>query len=102
MHRFPVSLPLEEIVEGLNRVDGDSLATYSSMLATLAAEAQAGRLRIQPQRIATTAEPLLPEIRRAAQQTWGAPIATSGGHRRAAPRPLAATRTAACTSATTS
>jgi phenylacetate-coenzyme A ligase PaaK-like adenylate-forming protein len=79
VHRFPVSLPLEEIVEGLNRVDGDSLATYSSMLATLAAEAQAGRLRIQPQRIATTAEPLLPEIRRAAQQTWGAPIANVWG-----------------------
>ena len=79
VHRFPVSLPLEEIVEGLNRVDGNSLATYSSMLATLAAEAQAGRLRIQPQRIATTAEPLLPEIRRAAQRTWGAPIANVWG-----------------------
>jgi len=79
MHRFPISLPLQEIVEGLNRVNGDGLATYPSMLATLTSEAQAGRLTIQPQRIVTMAEPLLPEIRHAAQQTWSVPIANLWG-----------------------
>ncbi len=79
MHRFPIGLPLGEIVEGLNRVDGDGLATYPSMLATLTAEARAGRLRIRPRRIITMAEPLLGEIRDAAQQTWEAPVANLWG-----------------------
>ncbi len=79
MHRFPISLPLEEIVEGLNRVDGDGLATYPSMLATLTLEARAGRLHIGPRRIVTMAEPLLAEIREAAEETWDAPIANLWG-----------------------
>ena len=79
VHRFPIGLPLGEIVEGLNRVNGDSLATYPSMLATLVAEAKAGRLNIEPRRILAMAEPLLPEIRRGAQETWGAPVANLWG-----------------------
>lgn len=79
VHRFPISLPLREIVEGLNRVDGESLAVYPSMLATLAAEAQAGRLRIKPRRIVTAGEPLLPEIHHAAEEAWDAPIANLWG-----------------------
>ena len=34
-HRFRIGLPLEEVVSGLNAADGDSLATYPSMLARL-------------------------------------------------------------------
>jgi phenylacetate-CoA ligase len=79
MHRFPIGLPLETIVEGLNRVAGDGLATYPSMLATLTQEAQAGRLRIEPRRILTMAEPLLEEIRQPAEELWGAPIANMWG-----------------------
>jgi phenylacetate-coenzyme A ligase PaaK-like adenylate-forming protein len=79
VHRFPVTLPLEEIVAGLNRVSGDSLAAYPSMLATLVSEARAGRLTIAPRRVVTMAEPLLPEIRAAAEATWGAPIANLWG-----------------------
>ncbi len=79
VHRFPIGLPLGEIVEGLNRVNGDSLATYPSMLATLVAEAKTGRLNIEPRRILAMAEPLLPEIRRGAQETWGAPVANLWG-----------------------
>ncbi len=79
MHRFPISTPLREVVEGLNQVRGDSLATYPSMLATLAAEAQAGRLTIKPKRIVTMAEPLLAEIRHVAEQTWSAPVANLWG-----------------------
>ena len=79
VHRFPVTLPVEAIVAGLNEVRGDGLATYPSMLATLVAEARAGRLTIAPRRIVTMAEPLLPEIRAAAQATWDAPVANLWG-----------------------
>jgi phenylacetate-CoA ligase len=79
VHRFPVTLPIDGIVAGLNEVRGDGLATYPSMLATLVAEARAGRLRIAPCRIVTMAEPLFPEIRAAAEATWNAPIANLWG-----------------------
>src|SRR5262245_20053535 len=77
--RFPVTLPLTAIVEGLNRINGRTLMAYASMLATLVAEARAGRLNISPRRIIAVAEPLLPEVREAAQDAWGAPIANSWG-----------------------
>jgi phenylacetate-CoA ligase len=79
IHRYPITLPLQTIVEGLNSVDGDTLATYPSMLSMLVAEARAGRLTIAPRRVVTMAEPLLPEIRDAAQQTWDAPVANLWG-----------------------
>jgi phenylacetate-CoA ligase len=53
--------------------------TYASMLSTLVAEGRAGRLTISPRRIITVAEPLLPEVRDAARELWGAPIANSWG-----------------------
>ena len=79
VHRFPVTLPIGVIVEGLNRVNGRTLMTYASMLTALAAEARAGRLIISPRRVIAVAEPLLPEIRDAAMDAWGAPIANSWG-----------------------
>lgn len=78
-HRFKVGLPVEEIVTGLNAVGGDNLVTYPSMLGRLIGEARAGRLQIQPRRILTMAEPLLPEIRQAAEETWQAPVANMWG-----------------------
>jgi phenylacetate-coenzyme A ligase PaaK-like adenylate-forming protein len=78
-HRFPVTLPFETILEGLNRVQGTVLMTYPSMLARLAAEARTGQLTISPRRIVTMAEPLLPEIQQAAREAWGVPIANSWG-----------------------
>jgi phenylacetate-coenzyme A ligase PaaK-like adenylate-forming protein len=77
--RFPVTLPLEAMVEGLNRVNGQTLMAYASMAGILAAEARAGRLTISPRRIITVAEPLLPEVRDAVRDAWGAPIANSWG-----------------------
>ncbi|MGA2453210.1 MAG: hypothetical protein ABSG93_06775 [Solirubrobacteraceae bacterium] len=78
-HRFSIGLPVAEVVSGLNSVGGDTLATYPSMLAHLVREARAGRLRIQPRRILTMAEPLLPETRQAAEETWQAPVANMWG-----------------------
>jgi phenylacetate-coenzyme A ligase PaaK-like adenylate-forming protein len=78
-HRFRVGAPIEEIVTGLNDVAGDNLATYPSMLGRLLEEASSGRLTITPRRILTMAEPLLPETRKAAEETWHAPIANMWG-----------------------
>jgi phenylacetate-CoA ligase len=71
---LPVTLPIDEIVDGLNRIQPDVLMSYPSALLGLAHEAAAGRLRISPRRIRVGAEPLLPEIRLAAEQTWGVPV----------------------------
>ena len=78
-HRLSINLPLEAIVDGLNRVDGDTLATYPSMLARLLTESRAGRLRIRPRRILTMAEPLLAETRLAAEELWDAALANLWG-----------------------
>jgi phenylacetate-coenzyme A ligase PaaK-like adenylate-forming protein len=70
-YRFPVTLPIEEIVDGLNQVQPDFVNAYPSALHLLSFEAQAGRLRISPRRVQSAAEPLLPEIRAAAEAAWG-------------------------------
>ncbi len=70
-YRFPVTLPVGEIVDGLNEVQPDFVNAYPSALHLLSFEAQAGRLRISPRRVQSAAEPLLPEIRAAAEAAWG-------------------------------
>ncbi len=77
--RFPVTLPTEEIVTGLNNAQPDFLLTYPSALHVLSHEAVAGRLRITPRRILAGAEPLLPEIRAAAEEVWGAKVINCWG-----------------------
>lgn len=72
--RLPVTLPTEEIVAGLNEAQPDFMLVYPSVLYVLAREAAAGRLRIAPRRVLSGAEPLLPEIRAAAEQAWGATV----------------------------
>ena len=72
--RFPVTLRTEEIVAGLNEVQPDFMLVYPSVLHALAHEAAAGRLRIAPRRVLAGAEPLLPEIRAAAEQAWGVKV----------------------------
>jgi phenylacetate-CoA ligase len=74
VHPLPVTLPLDEIVDGLNRIQPHVLMSYPSALLSLAHEAAAGRLRISPRRVKVGAEPLLPEIRQAAEQAWGVPV----------------------------
>jgi phenylacetate-CoA ligase len=69
--RFPVTLPTENIVGGLNVTEPDVLVAYPSALHVLSFEALAGRLRIAPRQILSCSEPLLPEIRTAAEEAWG-------------------------------
>lgn len=73
-HRFPVTLPLDEIVAGLNTVQPTVLTAYASALYSLVHEARQGRLQIRPLRILSGSEPLLPEIRAAVEETWGVPL----------------------------
>ena len=72
--RVPVTLPTEQIVAGLNEAQPDFLVGYPSALHVLSFEARAGRLRIAPWRVLSCAEPLLPEIRAAAEDVWGAAV----------------------------
>jgi len=74
MHRFPITLPIEKIVEELNELQPTSLSGYPSALYLLTHEARDGRLRISPRGVGTYAEPLLPEIRKALEETWGTSI----------------------------
>jgi phenylacetate-CoA ligase len=79
----PVTLPLPEIVERLNALQPPFLYGYASMLVRLAAEQRAGRLRIAPMSVSSTSETLVPEMRAAVAEAFGAPIAdifgSSGG-----------------------
>ena len=72
--RFPVTLPTGDIVTGLNRARPDFMLAYPSVLYALAREALAGRLHIAPRRILAGAEPLLPEIRAAAERAWAGKV----------------------------
>ena len=45
---FPVTLPLEQIVDGLNAFEPTDLMSYTSMLQRLGEEQRQGRLRISP------------------------------------------------------
>jgi phenylacetate-coenzyme A ligase PaaK-like adenylate-forming protein len=83
--RFPVTQPLDQIVAGLNAYQPTALMGYPSMLALLAVEARAGRLRILPRRVTTTSEPLLPEVRRALTAAFCAPVANMYGTSEAGP-----------------
>jgi phenylacetate-CoA ligase len=77
--RFPVTLAIEDIVDGLNQTKPDFLFAYPSVLHALAFEARAGRLRISPRRVLSLAEPLLPEIRAVAEEAWGVGVGNLWG-----------------------
>jgi phenylacetate-coenzyme A ligase PaaK-like adenylate-forming protein len=78
-HRFPVTLPLAEIVVGLNSLRPLQLFAYPSMLHRLALEARAGRLRIAPRLLICGAEPLPVETREMIEGLFGAPIIDAYG-----------------------
>lgn len=79
--RFPVTLPVDEIVGRLNSLEPPPLVLggYPSVLALLVEEARAGRLRISPRRVGSTSEPLSPDLRSAMEETWHASVANWWG-----------------------
>ncbi|HEV3482004.1 MAG TPA: hypothetical protein VGR97_06700 [Candidatus Acidoferrales bacterium] len=74
IHSFPMTSAMERIVEGLNSLQPEFLEGYSSALFQLAKEALAGNLRIAPRWVSSISEPLLPEIRKAAEEAWKVPV----------------------------
>lgn len=72
--RLPATLPLADIVAGLNRVRPDVLVGYPSALGPLVGEARTGRLRIRPTTVVTTSEVLTAPVRHALEETFGVPV----------------------------
>jgi phenylacetate-coenzyme A ligase PaaK-like adenylate-forming protein len=72
--RIPITLPLPEVVTRLNALGPTTVRGYPSALDQLAAEAEAGRLRIAPLRVRCVGEPLLPEVRERLERVWDAPV----------------------------
>jgi phenylacetate-coenzyme A ligase PaaK-like adenylate-forming protein len=85
MHRFPVTLPLERIVEGLNAVRPTILNGYPSALHLLAGAARRGTLRIAPDVVLSSSEPLLPETRAALEEVFPATVLNCWGTSEAGP-----------------
>ena len=67
---FPIPLPIEAIIAGLNRVQADIVMALPPTIRQLAQEAQQGRLTIQPKIVSTFGEPLSPSIRNTIKHTW--------------------------------
>jgi phenylacetate-CoA ligase len=70
----PATPPIAEIVDRLNALQPPVLGGYASMLARLALEARAGRLRIAPTQLSPSSETLLPEMRSLISDVFGAPV----------------------------
>jgi phenylacetate-coenzyme A ligase PaaK-like adenylate-forming protein len=70
----PATLPLTQIVERLNALQPLMLNGYSSMLARLAREAQAGRLRIAPAQVTPSSETMPPETRSLITDAFRVPV----------------------------
>lgn len=75
--RLNVLMPIEEVVDGLNTYQPEVVSTYPSFVRVLANEQLAGRLRIKPRLIRTSAETLTPEVREIAARAWNVKIANS-------------------------
>lgn len=71
---MPVTRPLPEIVERLNAMQPPVLLGYPSVLARLAAEQRAGRLRIAPTSVTCSSETCTPELRTAITAGLGVPV----------------------------
>ena len=77
--RLSVLTPLPELVAKLNDYQPEIIVTYPSFARRLAEEQEAGRLRIRPDRIASTAEVLTQDVRARVLKTLGARMLDSYG-----------------------
>jgi phenylacetate-CoA ligase len=66
-----VTQPLPELVERLNAFGPQALYGYPSIVALLAAEQLAGRLRIEPDSVFTSSEPLSSTVRERIERAFG-------------------------------
>jgi phenylacetate-coenzyme A ligase PaaK-like adenylate-forming protein len=74
VHRFlglPLTLPIEQIVEKLNRFQPEYLNAYPSVAMRLAEEQVAGRLNVSPRMISTSSEMCAPEMTERLVEAFG-------------------------------
>jgi phenylacetate-CoA ligase len=76
---LPATLPIPEIVAGLNKARPTVLTGYASIIHLLALEALAGRLTIEPNWVSTNGEQLTDEVKRAVRAVWGLEIYDTWG-----------------------
>lgn len=76
---LPATLPIPEIVVGLNEARPTVLTGYPSVIHLLALEALAGRLTIEPNWVSTSGEQLTDDIKRAVRSAWGVEIYDTWG-----------------------
>jgi phenylacetate-coenzyme A ligase PaaK-like adenylate-forming protein len=71
--RLPLAatMPIDELVEALNRFEPEGFNSYPSVAAMLAEEQLEGRLRISPEHIAVSSELCTPEMRDRIRAAWG-------------------------------
>jgi phenylacetate-CoA ligase len=77
--RLAVTMPLPEVVKALNAYQPEAVITYPTYIRRLAEEQDAGRLQISPQKFCSVAEPLTPDVRKLARETWRASVFNSYG-----------------------
>jgi phenylacetate-coenzyme A ligase PaaK-like adenylate-forming protein len=75
----PVTLPVPEMVERLDRIQPAALYGYPTVLAQLAAEQTAGRLHIRPMAVTSTSETCTPELRAAIRAGFPVPLVDTFG-----------------------
>lgn len=83
--RLDAARPLAELVAALNAWQPQSLAVYPSVLRQLADEQLAGRLRIAPRHIGTSAEPLTAATRERVREAFGIEVFDTYGATEYAP-----------------
>ena len=71
---FPVTLPLQQILDGLDVFEPTDLMSYTSMLRRLAEEKRRGRLGISPASVMCAGEPLTAEARADVEDAFGCPL----------------------------
>jgi phenylacetate-CoA ligase len=77
--RLSVLTPLTELVARLNDYQPEMIFTYPSFARRLIEEQDAGRLRICPGRVASTAEVLAADVRHRIREVWNARVLDSYG-----------------------
>ena len=76
---LPVSLPMREMVQALNAARPAVLFSYPTVFNVLVEEKHAGRLRISPELIITSAEPLAITLKHEIEAAFHCPVRESYG-----------------------
>jgi phenylacetate-CoA ligase len=71
---FPADTPLTGLVAALNAAQPTQINCFGSVMEELGAEVLSQHLSINPHRVTTNSEPLLPETRDAIRKVWGVEI----------------------------